>query len=263
MRRVLDHAFSAKAFREQEPVVRAYVDKLIRCLREQVDGPTQGKVDVVNWYNWMSFDIIGDLSFGESFNCLEDQRYHPWVKMIFGNLKGITLMSACNRFPIFRHLLPVLIPKKIKLMIADHFAYITDKITSRVKLGTIRPDFISPILEHNTSEKGLTSEELRSNASLFVVAGSESIATNLSGSTYYLLKNPKLLRRLKEEVRGSFKSDTEIDAQNVTKLPYMLAVLAETRRMYPTALTGQAVVIPPEGETICGHWIPGNVSTPV
>ncbi|KAL9106489.1 MAG: hypothetical protein Q9187_008552, partial [Circinaria calcarea] len=226
-------------------------------------GPSQGKVDVMNWYNWMSFDIIGDLSFGESFNCLEDQRYHPWVKMIFGNLKGITFMSACNRFPIFRHLLPVFIPKSIKLMIADHFAYITDKITSRVKLGTGRPDLISPILEQNASEKGLTPEELRSNASLFVVAGSESIATNLSGATYYLSKNPKVLMRLKEEVRGSFKSDGEIDVQSVAKLPYLLAVLAETLRMYPTALTGQAVVVPPEGDTICGHWISGNTGVSI
>ena len=260
MRRVLDHAFSAKAFREQEPVVRAYVDKLINCLREHVDGPTRGKVDVVNWYNWMSFDIIGDLSFGESFNCLEDQRYHPWVEMIFGNLKGIVFMSACNRFPIFRHLLPVLIPKRIKTMIADHFAYTTEKITSRAKAGTGRPDFMSPILEHNPMEKGVTPEELCSNASLFIIAGSESVATNLSGATFHMLKNPEIFRRLKEEVRGSFGSDAEIDAQSVGKLTYLLAVLAEIRRIYPTALTGQAVIVPPDGETICGQWIPGNVS---
>lgn len=236
------------------------MDKLISCLREHIEGPTQGKVDVVNWYNWMSFDIIGDLSFGESFNCLEDQRYHPWVEMIFGNLKGIVFMSACNRFPIFRHLLPVLIPTRIKAMIADHFAYTTEKITSRAKLGMGRPDFMSPILEHNSMDKGVTPEELCSNASLFIIAGSESVATNLSGATYHLLKKPEIFRRLKEEVRGSFKSDAEIDAQSVGRLPYLLAVLAEIRRIYPTALTGQAVLIPPEGETICGHWIPGNVS---
>ena len=260
MRRVLENAFSVKAFREQEPIVLAYVDKLIRCLHEEVDRSDVNKVDVVQWYNWMSFDIIGDLAFAESFNCLEDQAHHPWVEMVFGNLKGISLMGACNRFPLFKHLLPFLIPRRVHKMIADHWAYTTERLSRRIKLEEDRPDFMSPIMKNNVDGKGLRHDEILSNASLFVVAGSEAVATNLSGATYFLLKNPRIMNKLKAEIRSAFKTNTEISVSNVAQLQYLQAILTETNRIYPTALTGQACIVPPEGDTVGGVRIPGNVS---
>ena len=260
MRRVLEHSFTSKAFKEQEPVVLSYVDNLISSLHEQVKGPTQGKVDVVKWFNWMSFDIIGDLAFGESFDCLKNERYHPWVEMIFGNLKGIALLSACNRFSALRRILPQLIPKSLIKMKDDHWAYTGEKIARRMELGTDRPDLMSPIIRFNGSEKGLTTEEIKSNMSLFIVAGSESVATNLSGATYHLLRNPRTMEKIVEEVCGNFEAESDINAQSVEQLPYLLAVLAETNRIYPTALTGQACRVPAGGDTISGYWVPGDVS---
>lgn len=69
------------------------MDALIRKLRKQERGPAQGKIEVEKWHNWMSFDIIDVLSFGQTFHCLETQTHHPWVEMIFGNLKGLSLMG--------------------------------------------------------------------------------------------------------------------------------------------------------------------------
>lgn len=62
MRRVLDHAFSVKALRQQDPTVQNSVEKLIRCLYEQIDGRARGKVNLSDWYSWMSFDLIGQSS---------------------------------------------------------------------------------------------------------------------------------------------------------------------------------------------------------
>jgi len=59
LRRVLDHAFSTKALREQSPVILSYVDSLIEGIYEQAAGPSGGKMDVVQRYSWMSFDLIG------------------------------------------------------------------------------------------------------------------------------------------------------------------------------------------------------------
>ena len=261
IRRILDHAFSDKAYKEQQPIVVGYIDKLIERLTEQVHDQNRDQVDLVKWYNWMSFDVIGDLSFGKSFKCLETQTYHPWVETIFGNLKGICLMGACNRFVIPRYILPFLIPKHITRMINDHWAATTANVERRLSLGTSRSDFMSPIIEQNKGDKRkLEHEEIMSNASLFVIAGSESIATNLSGTTYHLLKNPVTMRRIKAEVDSAFTSEDEITPDSVSHLPYLIACLAETNRIYPTALTGQAMVVPPLGDDICGYRVPGGVS---
>jgi len=47
-RRLLAHGFSEKAMREQEPLIKRYVDRLISGLREH-SGSAQ---NMVAWYNW-------------------------------------------------------------------------------------------------------------------------------------------------------------------------------------------------------------------
>jgi len=54
-RRVLAHAFSEKSLRDQEPLVMGYIDLLMSKLHETAGRPQ----DMVSWYNFVSFDIIG------------------------------------------------------------------------------------------------------------------------------------------------------------------------------------------------------------
>jgi cytochrome P450 len=69
-RRALAYAFSKKALMEQEDILLGYVRKFISCLEEFA---REGKpVNLVNWFNYTTFDIIGDLSFGEPFGCLKE-----------------------------------------------------------------------------------------------------------------------------------------------------------------------------------------------
>jgi cytochrome P450 len=261
MRRVLGHAFSDRASRDQEPVVESYVDILIKRLHQQVEGPEGGKLDISKWFRWLSFDIAGDLSFGESFECLQNQQLHSWANMITGFLKADVCLGACNRFYAFQRILPYLIPKQTRLMMDDHWAATVEKVSRRLKLGARRPDFISPIIKYNEEGKGLTAGEIQSNASLFIVAGSDSVATVLTGTTFYLLQRPEVMRKLTDEIRSTFKTEKEINSQSVARLPYMIACLDETSRIYPTVLTGQAVVVAPEGDMIGNAWIPGGVSS--
>jgi len=49
MRRLISHAFSDKALREQEGFLQEYIALLIRGLMEHAG---KGSVDLVMWYNW-------------------------------------------------------------------------------------------------------------------------------------------------------------------------------------------------------------------
>ena len=261
MRRVLSHAFSTRALRDQEPIVEAYVDLLIKRLHEQIAGEQRGKVDISMWFRWLAFDIAGDLSLGESFECLQKQQLHAWANMIAPFLKADICLATCDRFGIWRHLLTYLvIPTRIKSMMKDHFAASIEKVSRRMKLGASRADFISASLQHNNEEgKGLTAGELQSNASLFIVAGSDTSATVLTGTIYYLLHNPRVLGILTDEIRNAFKDEKEITAESVSHLPYMLACIDETHRIYPVILTGQAVIVPPGGDMVGNNWLPAGV----
>ena len=74
-RQIVGRAFSDKSLREQEPILNKYVNLLMQRMQEHA-GKT---VDIASWFNFTTFDIIGDLTFGESFECLEKERLHPWV----------------------------------------------------------------------------------------------------------------------------------------------------------------------------------------
>ena len=58
-RKLYAHAFSDSALLEQEPLLTHYFDLLITRLKSQIDGPAHGRVDVMAYYNFMTFDIIG------------------------------------------------------------------------------------------------------------------------------------------------------------------------------------------------------------
>ncbi|KAK6371759.1 hypothetical protein LTS17_008582 [Exophiala oligosperma] len=60
-RRTLPHAFSERALWGQEDILTHYIDLFIQNLRDK--AAADGKVDMVNmvkWYNFTTFDIIGD-----------------------------------------------------------------------------------------------------------------------------------------------------------------------------------------------------------
>lgn len=54
-------------------------------------------VNMLDWLNFFTTDMIGDLGSGESFNCLRDSQYHDWVKTLHNFLKAM-VFAAATRF---------------------------------------------------------------------------------------------------------------------------------------------------------------------
>ena len=142
-RRLLAHGFSEKALREQESIINKYIDLLISRLHQRCSDP----VDMTEWYNWTTFDIIGDLSFGEPFGCLQDAAYHQWVALIFKFVKGGAVFQACAYYPTIKKLLRKMIPKSVRAIRDAHRAVTHDKVSRRVQASASRPDFFGAILD--------------------------------------------------------------------------------------------------------------------
>jgi len=255
-RRLLSHAFSKKALEEQHSMIISYVDLLVRRLHENAAKPQ----DLMAWYNWTTFDIIGNLAFGESFSCLEDQRFHPWVKTILVSINGGVAISAARRYGL-GNLLVRLIPKSTIEKFELLHSYAKEKIARRLERGTERPDFMSHMMRNDHDRKEMSQSEIESTAVTIVIAGSETTAALLSGATYHLMMNPKLLRQVSEEVRNAFLSEKDIDCTTVGKLEFLSAVLKESLRIYPPAPSSMPrKVIGKGGDFIDGKWVPPNVS---
>ena len=117
-RKLLSHAFSEKALRQQEYLLQQYIDLLIDRVTELAKS-TNPIVDMVQWLNFTTFDIVGDLSLGESFHCLEESRYHGWVSILFTQFKASTLLVSLRYFGLLG-LVKLLIPSSLIKKRAEH-----------------------------------------------------------------------------------------------------------------------------------------------
>ena len=71
---------------------------------------------------------------------------------------------------------------------------------------------------------------------IFFIAGYETTATTLSFCSYELALNPEVQERLHEEVISAIDSNGDINYEELSKLPFLDAVLSETLRMYPPVI---------------------------
>jgi len=283
-RRVLAHGFSAKAMHLQEPLITRYVDLLIARLRDLVsskaksdpnshpsvkdgerdDGAVNREaVDIVSFFNFTTFDIIGDLSFGSPFGCLETMTLHPWVSSIFDSVADFSLVVTLRRnAPLLLSTLRMVFPNWIGRAQADQAAYAAAQVSKRLALDTERHDFIDAMTFTSTSnsEKGMSREEIIENARIMVLAGSETTATALSAAVYLLCCDSRVKQALTKEVREAFSDETEIDFHGVQRLKYIGAVLDESMRILPPVPGNFPRVAQKGGVVICGKFVPEGVS---
>ncbi|KAI0763546.1 bifunctional P-450/NADPH-P450 reductase [Trametes elegans] len=99
-----------------------------------------------------------------------------------------------------------------------------------------KQDILSVMMNGRDKETGLglPDENIKANLLTFLIAGHETTSGMLTFTVYYLLKNPEAMRKLREEIDAKI-GDRPMTAQDVNKLPYLLAVMRESLRLGPTA----------------------------
>lgn len=248
-------------------LLQKYADQLINQLKDSA-GASDEAVDLVKWYNWTTFDIIADLMFGEPFGCLQDCSTHKYVVLLFKGVKAVRLFYIMKYYPLVKYLGNWLIDKNLLAERLEFANWVDMQVKKRMERETQRPDFMTQILKHNGLKDGkaprLSDAEMTSNAILMLTAGSETTATLLSGVTFFLLKNPQIMERLKNEIRSNFENYYDITLEQVnTKTPYLLAVLWEGLRIFPPVPNGFERQVGRGGEIVSGYFVPEGTAVSV
>ncbi|KAL8983732.1 MAG: hypothetical protein Q9205_002101 [Flavoplaca limonia] len=258
-RRLLSHAFSDRALREQEPLLQHYIDFLVRRLRDHASNPSS-TIDMVQWFNFTTFDIVGDLALGTSFGNLEKARYDGWISVIFAQFKLAALVVTFRFFGL-DGALKAMLPKSAIEKRRRHAETANAKIHKRLEKeegkDEQRNDFMTYVRRYN-DEKGMSVLEIEATFRALVVAGSETTATALSGILGNLLQAPEAMGELVKEVRSAFTHESEILASNVDNLAYLNAVIEEGLRLCPPVALGMPRLVPEGGSTVSGNPLPAG-----
>lgn len=144
LRRQMAHGFSEKSMRDQEPMIRKYVDLLVEKLREK--SQDREPIVISDWYNFATFDIIGDLAFGEPFGCLQGSDYDGWIKGIFQSARLGTILQALSFVPYLKSTLLSFVPKSMQEAHQRHKTLTKAKMLRRMAVDEKRPDLIEGLL---------------------------------------------------------------------------------------------------------------------
>ncbi|KAI1635440.1 cytochrome P450 [Biscogniauxia mediterranea] len=246
IRKLLAPGFTPRALRAQEPILQRYVSLLVERLREHISETANSKgteINILPWINFTTFDIFADLGFGESFDCLQSSRYHPWIALLFNSVKAASFIAAARFYPLVDFLLIKCIPLSLKKMQQAYFQQIADKVERRLNYD---------------KGGGLSVGEINATFIILTSAGSETTATALAGTMNCLVQNPDKLRILETEIRARFRDETEITLDALHNLPYPNAALNEGLRLCPPVAWILPRRMPVGGDTVCDFWLPGD-----
>jgi cytochrome P450 len=171
-------------------------------------------------------------------------------------------MLGIVQFSALKYLLNLLLPPALKAQREKHLQFSRDKVDARLTRKNIRPDIWSLIIAaHETSNQTdwIQRKEMYDNADLFMVAGTETTATLLSGLLYLLLTHEAKMDALKREVRAL--GEEQLNLLELPKLQYLHACIEEGLRIYPPVPGGLPRKTPKSGAVVAGRFVPGGVYT--
>lgn len=127
-------------------------------------------------------------------------------------------------------------------------------------------DIFATLMEAKDPETGLglTQSELISEAGLLIIAGSDTMASTVTSTFFYLLQNPRTMVRLQKGIRRHFDDVEEIrSGPKLQSCRYLFACLDESMRFTPPV----GAALPREtlagGITVDGIWFPERVDLAV
>ncbi|KAL1875485.1 hypothetical protein VTK73DRAFT_10035 [Phialemonium thermophilum] len=135
----------------------------------------------------------------------------------------------------------------------------------RYQAGEKLSDFFQCLMEDRDGNPlGLEWGEIVAEVSIMMNAGSDTTAIAINNVMYWLLKNPRCMAKLREEVDSVLAEDEVVAPyEKVKHLPYLKAVLDESLRITPPTTFGLPRRTPPEGAYVLGDFIPGNTTVSI
>ncbi|KAI6634760.1 hypothetical protein MCOR08_004471 [Pyricularia oryzae] len=261
IRRNFSHGFSDKALRQQGPLIAGYFEALLDKMTSS--GRANEPLNVMKWFQLTIFDIVSDLTYGESMGCMKEdaEDLHQWIKNLYYIVKAMFLLGFMRQFfRLDKILLVVMTSDKLPLKKNKHRLMLIEKLNRRLEVKTPRSDFMQHVIQNLDSPEGITKDEMLMTSSNLLMAGAETTAMTLAGAVYLLCRNPDKLSSAAAEVRRAFSCGKDVDMTNTTDrhLPYLHGVIEEALRLFPPVPTTLPRTTPPEDHIIDGAFVPGG-----
>lgn len=209
------------------------------------------KIPVTDDFTRLTLDTLALCSMDYRFNSFYQEQMHPFVDAMVGFLgesgartRRPGLLGAFFRREEYQYW------KDIEYM----RTLSRELVQNRRDHDIEKKDLLSAMIHGKDPRTGdsLNEDSIIDNMITFLIAGHETTSGMLSFVFYRLLKNPAALQKAQEEVDRVVGKGT-IQAEHMSKLPYITAILRETLRLTPTA-PAFSITAKGESEVLGGRY---------
>lgn len=208
-----------------------YVDDCICLLKDRLLEFANSKkpVHLDEWFNYMAFDVIGEVVFSQKFGFLEagkdlggsianSRLLVPYVTMA-GFFRTVHQLTVGNPLITDWNLMPT-----------QHILDTTLRaIEARKKNPDVREDVLSLWLrQHERHPETFSEKELHGCVNMTVGAASDTVSASLQSFFYHLIRHPRHLATAKQEIADAKLTADIISYADASRLPYLQACVSDS-----------------------------------
>ena len=255
-RRLLSAPMADTSLQSIEPTIDAKSQLAVSQMQKELKA--RGAMDVFQWWYFMSTDLVGELTFGESFQLLErgeknqfamDLERLPKLGMIGTAFPMVIKLARRLPIPYFRDALQA--GQRISAY-AEKALLSYEALTSQDP-SNARPTLFTKLF-HNAESADIN---IISEARGYIVGGSDNTAISLTYLVWAVSQHEEIRKVLLHELDslpGTF-GDHELK-----ELPFLNQVVNETLRLYATNPSNRPRHPPAPGANLGGYWIPNDIT---
>lgn len=253
--------YSMTALKAYEP----YVDKVNATFIGKLESfaETGRSFDLFTWMQFYAFDVIGEITIGRPFGMLKAGT----------DIDGLidTVDFAVSKMGARLGHLPELRAPflwfirlfKVKMGFESVNAAVDEQISLRKSGASVsdRDDFLCKGLRLLDAGK-INPSNMFTMIGANIGAGSDTTGISATAIVYYLIKNPRCMQKLQDDLDESLAAgelSETVTFQEGQRLQYLQAVIKEALRLHPAVGMPLARVVPKGGATLAGRFFPEDV----
>nr|UYI00175.1 psoralen synthase [Ficus carica] len=190
-----------------------------------------------------TYTITARAAFGK-----KNKDQEEFISIVMEATKMASGFDLADVFPSFSFLDPLIFGTRAKLeklrqksdRIVDNILEEHRKKKPTTKSGqseTVTEDLVDVLLKFHNRDLGfsLTTDNLKAIIFDIFAAGTETSASALDWAMSELMKNPRVMKKVQNEVREVFSKKGSIDETAISEMTYLKSVVKETLRLHPSA----------------------------
>ncbi|KAI1611225.1 cytochrome P450 [Exophiala viscosa] len=268
LRKRLAGAYSMSSVLRYEKYIQVVLDLLLYRLKAKAEAGEV--VDMAVWTNAFAFDTVGELGYGSQLG-------HLWTEKDVGGLRktifdAFFVLSNLGHFPGQARILQNPLMEKLQTFMGapPTFSRFRDWTAEQIRkrLQTIettkRDDLLTHFCRMKAADGGPAAfEAILIEAMNLIGAGADTTSIGMRACLHYLALNPEAYRETQRAVDKYYEDkslDRPIKYNETQEIPYLVAVIKEATRIFPS-IVFQLLRHAPKDFEVRGKSIPAG--TPV